>query len=66
MRLNSVLKACSLFCGSEEGHDRFAELVPAHEGPWESWLEAPPGKEKSSEVVATGLSRVEGRDRSGN
>lgn len=69
MRLNSVLKACSLFWGfrSEDGQDTgFRELVPTEDGPWESWPEGPPGREKSSEVTATGLSKLEGSDRSGN
>lgn len=67
MRLNSVLKACSLFWGfmSEEGHDSgFRELVPTEDGPCESW--PAPDWEKSSEVMATGLSMLEGSDRSGN
>ena len=69
MRLNSVLKACSLFWGfrSEGAQDTgFRELVPTHDGPWESWPEAHPGRERSSEVMATGLSKLEGSDRSGN
>lgn len=55
MRLNSVLKAFSLLLESEEEHaGRFRE----------SWPEAAPGK--SSEVMALGLSRLDGRDRSRN
>ena len=67
MRLNSVLKACSLFCCEvrSEGQDAgFREEAPTDDWPWES--EGPPGREKSSEVTATGLSRLEWRDRSGN
>lgn len=67
MRLNSVLKACSLFWDSEEGHDtRFRELVPIDDGPCESWHEETTGREKSSDVTATVLSKLEGSDRSGN
>lgn len=69
MRLNSVLKACSLFWGvrSEEGHNTgLREQAPTDDGPWESLPEGPPGREKSSDVMATGLSKLEGSDRSGN
>lgn len=69
MRLNSVLKACSLFGGyrSEDAQEAgMREPVPTEDGPWESWPEGPPGREKSSEVTATGLSKLEGSDRSGN
>lgn len=69
MRLNSVLKACSLLWGlrSEEGQDTgFREPTPRDNGPWESGPEGHPGREKSSEVMATGLSKLEGSDRSGN
>lgn len=60
MRLNSVLNACSLFerFGSDNGQDAGLDE------PWEeSW---PPAMEKSSEGTATGLPRLEGRDRSEN
>lgn len=69
MRLNSVLKAWSLFwwVRSEVGDDTgFKELMPTDDGPWESWPEGPPGNEKSSEVTALGLSKLEGSDRSRN
>lgn len=69
MRLNSVLKACSLFweARSEEGQDAvFTELVPPDDGHCESWPEGPPVRQKSSEFSAIGLSKLEGRDRSGN
>lgn len=60
MRLNSVLNACSLLdgFGSDSGQDAGLDE------PWEeSW---PPGMEKSSEVTAIGLPRLEGRDMSEN
>lgn len=60
MRLNSVLNACSLLdgFGSDSGQDAGLDE------PWEeSW---PPGMEKSSEVTAIGLPRLEGRDISEN
>lgn len=69
MRLNSVLKACSLLGGlrSEDGQDvGFRELVPTEGKPCESWPEGAPGREKSSEFPATGLSRLEESDRLGN
>ena len=67
MRLNSVLKACSLLWDSEEGHDtRFREPAPTDSGPCESWHGATTGREKSSDVTAALLSRLEGSDRSGN
>lgn len=69
MRLNSVLKACSLPGGfrSEDGQDAgFRELVLTEGKPWDSWLEGAPGREKSSEFTATGLSRLEESDRFGN
>lgn len=69
MRLNSVLKACSLFWAfmSEEGHDtEFRELLPTDNRPCKSWPAVPPGWEKSSEVTGMGLSKLEGSDRSGN
>lgn len=69
MRLNSVRKACSLFGGfrSEDGQDAgFRELVPTEARPWESWPGGPPGREKSSEFTAKGLSKLEGSERSGN
>lgn len=61
MRLNSVLKALSLLLESEEGQEtRFRELLPTHDGPWES------AAGRSSGVTATGLSRLDGRDSSRN
>lgn len=70
MRLNSVLKACSLLGGlrSKDGQDAgFRELVPTEGKPCESWpQEGAPGREKSSEFPATGLSRLEESDRLGN
>lgn len=65
MRLNSVLKACSLLgvLRSEDGQDAgLTELEPT-EG--KSWPEGAPGREKSSEFPATGLSRLEESDRLG-
>lgn len=69
MRLNSVLKACSLLwgAGSEEGQDAgVREPMLAEAGPWDSWPAGPAAREKSSEVTATGLSKLEGREMSGN
>lgn len=60
MRLNSVLNAWSLLngLGSDSGQETGLDE------PWEeSW---PPGMEKSSEVTAIGLPRLEGRDMSEN
>lgn len=65
MRLNSVLKALSLFLESEEGHGtRFRDPAPADDWPRQSCPEAAVGK--SSDVAAAGFSKLDGSGRSTN
>lgn len=65
MRLNSVLKFCSLLSSDERQGVWFSELDPTAE-PWESGPKAPPGREYSSDIIATGLSMLEDMDTSKN
>lgn len=64
IRLNSVPQACSLFESEGQGTG-FREPFTVDE-PWESGPEVHPGTNKSSEVMATGLSKLECSDKSEN
>lgn len=67
MRLNSVLNACSLVWAESEGvaETGVREPPPTEAGPCDSWG-GPTEREKSSDAMGTGLSRLEDKERSGN